>query len=76
MGALTSLVQFLSKGRLNLWAKYSKPIKQIKKNFFSELPTKGRVTLPNQLNFGESYKGGGVIFDPKIYVADFGYFKL
>ena len=37
--------------------------------------TKGRVPLPNQMIFGKSSKGWGVIFNPKIYVADFGNFK-
>ena len=37
---------------------------------------KGRVPLPNQVNFWKSSKGGGgVIFNPKIYVAVFGNFK-
>ena len=37
---------------------------------------KGRVALPNQMNFRESAKKGrGIIFNPKIYVADFGNFK-
>ena len=28
---------------------------------------KGRVTLPNRMNFRKNSKGGGVIFNPKIY---------
>ena len=34
--------------------------------------SKGRVPLPNRMNFEKSAKGGAVIFNPKIYVADFG----
>ena len=37
--------------------------------------TEGRVRLPNGMNFQKSAKGGGVIFNPKIYIADFGNFK-
>ena len=34
------------------------------------------MTAPNRINFWTSPKGGGgVIFNPKIYVADFGNFK-
>ena len=34
------------------------------------------MAAPNQMNFRKSSKGGGgVIFDPEIYVADFGTFK-
>ena len=34
---------------------------------------KGRVTVPKQINFRKSSKGGmGVNFNPKIYVGDFG----
>ena len=34
------------------------------------------MAAANRMNFRESSKGGGgVIFDPKIYVADFGKFK-
>ena len=39
------------------------------------LATEGRVLLPNQMNFWKKSKrgrGGGVIFNPKVYVADFG----
>ena len=37
---------------------------------------KGRVAAPNQMNFRKSAKGGRwAIFNPKIYVADFGNFK-
>ena len=36
---------------------------------------KGRVALPNRMNFWKSSKGGEVIFNLKIYVADFGNFK-
>ena len=39
------------------------------------IDTKGRVRLPNQMNFWKSAKGGGVTFNPKIYIADFGNFK-
>ena len=39
------------------------------------IDTKGRVRLPNQMNFWKSAKGGGVIFNPKLYIADFGKFK-
>ena len=36
---------------------------------------KGRVPLPNRMNFWNSSKRrGGVIFNPKIYVAVFGNF--
>ena len=35
----------------------------------------GRVPLPNWMIFWKSAKGGGIIFNPKIYVADFGNFK-
>ena len=34
-----------------------------------------RVLLQNRMIFWKSSKGGGVIFNPKIYVADFGNFK-
>ena len=34
--------------------------------------SEGRVTLPNRKNFRKIGKGGGVIFNPKIYVAGFG----
>ena len=34
---------------------------------------KGRVRLPNQMNFVP--RGWGVIFNPKIHVTDFGNFK-
>ena len=38
--------------------------------------SKGRIPLPNRMNFWKSAKGGkGVIFNPKIVVADFGNFK-
>ena len=37
--------------------------------------TKGRIPLPNRMNFWKSAKGGGVIFNSKIYIADFGNFK-
>ena len=39
--------------------------------------SKGRVRLPNQMNFRKSAKGGRgvVILNPKNYVADFGNFK-
>ena len=34
------------------------------------------MAAANRMNYRESSKGGGgVIFDPKIYVADFGNFK-
>ena len=38
---------------------------------------KGKILLPNRMNFWKSAKGGGggVIFNPKIYIADFGNFK-
>ena len=36
---------------------------------------KGRIPLTNQMNFWKSSKKGGVIFNPKIYLADFGNFK-
>ena len=37
---------------------------------------KGRVALPNRMNFWKSAKGGGLgHFQLKIYVADFGSFK-
>ena len=32
----------------------------------------GRVKLPKQMNFRKSFEGGGVIFNPNIYIADFG----
>ena len=34
--------------------------------------SKGRVALPNRMNFRKSSKGGGHIFNPKIYIPDFG----
>ena len=38
--------------------------------------TKGRLPLPKQMNFRKSSKGGvGVIFNPKIYVADFCHYR-
>ena len=33
------------------------------------------MDAPNRMNFRKSSKGGGVIFNPKIYVVDFGNFK-
>ena len=33
---------------------------------------KGRVAVPKQMNFRKSSKGGGLIFNPKIYIADLG----
>ena len=36
---------------------------------------RGRVALPNRMNFRKSAKGGGVNFNPKIYVADFWNFR-
>ena len=37
---------------------------------------KGRVALPNRMSFRKSAKGGaGVIFNPKIDIADFGPIK-
>ena len=33
------------------------------------------MAVPNLINFQKSSKGWGVIFNPKIYVADFGNFK-
>ena len=36
--------------------------------------TKERIPLPNRMNFWKSAKG--VIFNPKIYIADFGNFSL
>ena len=36
---------------------------------------KGRISLSNRMNFWKRARGGGVIFDPKIYVADFENFK-
>ena len=38
----------------------------------------GRIPLPNRMNFWKSAKrggGGGVVFNPKIYVADSGNFE-
>ena len=38
---------------------------------------KGRITPPNRMNFQKSSKeGGGVIFNPKIYVADVGFLSM
>ena len=31
-----------------------------------------RLTAPKQMNFRKTFKGGGVIFNPKIYILDFG----
>ena len=37
---------------------------------------KGRIPLPKRMNFRKSSKGGGgVIFNPKIYVADFCHYR-
>ena len=33
---------------------------------------KGRVVLSKRMNFRKSFKRGGVISNPKIYIADFG----
>ena len=33
---------------------------------------KGRVRLPNRMNFRKSAKGGGGHFQSKIYIVDFG----
>ena len=41
----------------------------------AQLFNKGRIPLQNQMNFWKSVKGGGVIFNPKVYIADFGNFK-
>ena len=41
---------------------------------FMAIMLKGWVTLPNQMNFRKSSKEGRVIFNPKIYIADFGPF--
>ena len=38
------------------------------------LGTLGQVTLPNGMKCWKSSKGGGVIFKPKIYIANFGPF--
>ena len=43
----------------------------IKKLFFLCLP-KGSPARPKRMNFRKSSKGGGVISNPKIYIADFG----
>ena len=38
--------------------------------------SKGRMVLPNWMNFRKRGEGGGgFIFNPKIYFADFGNFK-
>ena len=37
--------------------------------------TKGRIPLPNRMNFWKSAKGEGIIFNSTIYIADFGSFK-
>ena len=37
---------------------------------YTEVKCKGRIPLPNRMN-GKVPKGGGVIFNPKIYVAYF-----
>ena len=36
------------------------------------LKAKGKVRLPNRMNFRKSDKGGVVIFNPKKYIADIG----
>ena len=36
---------------------------------------KGRITVPNRMNFESSKGGEGVISSPKNYVADFGSFS-
>ena len=41
----------------------------------STFGAKGRVALPDWMNFRKSSRGGGVIFNPKIYIADFGPLK-
>ena len=42
----------------------------------SVAPSKGRLPLPKRMNFQKSSKGGGgVIFNPKIYVADFCHYR-
>ena len=33
---------------------------------------KGRMASPKRMNFRKSSRGGGVIFNPKNYIADFG----
>ena len=35
---------------------------------------KGRIPLPNRINFRKSAKGGGILFNSNIYNADFGNF--
>ena len=42
-----------------------------------DFKTEGRIPLPIRMNFWKSAKGGegGVTFNPKIYIADFGNFK-
>ena len=36
------------------------------------VPSKGRVRLTDPMNFRKSSERGGVIFNPKIYIAKFG----
>ena len=43
--------------------------------FFGGNFSKGQVALTKQMNFRQRSKGGGVIFNPKIYVTDFGPFN-
>ena len=41
--------------------------------FFGGNFSKGQVALTKQMNFRQRSKGGrGVVFNPKIYVTDFG----
>ena len=35
----------------------------------------GRMAVPNRMHLWKSSKGEGVIFNPKIYISDFGNFK-
>ena len=43
--------------------------------FISMFRCKGRVALPNRMSFRKSAKGEGVIFNPKVSIANFGNFK-
>ena len=42
------------------------------RSYIPRTASRGRMALPNRMNFQKKYKSGGVIFNPMIYAADFG----
>ena len=71
LSTLSSVSHTLQKvDRQNSLCKPEVSFKKSKHNAFTYFP-EGRVRPSNRFNFRKSAKGGGVIFNPKIYVADF-----